>query len=153
MPGMLLEIITAERQVFGDDVDMVVAPGIDGELGILPHHAPLMTMLQPGEILIRQEGSDTFMSVTGGFMEVIGNKVTILADACERSEEIDEARAQQAVERAQERVARQEADLEMERAVGAMRRAQVRLNIVRRRRPRGGTISPGTGDTGTASSS
>ncbi|HIN05582.1 MAG TPA: F0F1 ATP synthase subunit epsilon [Dehalococcoidia bacterium] len=145
MPGMILEIITAESQVFGDDVDMVVAPGIDGELGILPHHAPLMTMLQPGEILIRKEGADTYMSVTGGFMEVIGNKVTILADACERSEEIDESRAQQAVERAQQRIAGQESELEMERALGAMRRAQVRLNVVRRRRARGGAISPGAG--------
>ena len=152
MPGMLLEIITAERQVFGDEVDMVVAPGIDGELGILPHHAPLMTMLQPGEILIRKEGADTFLSVTGGFMEVIGNKVTILADACERSEEIDEARAQQAVERAQERVARQEENLQMERALGAMRRGRVRLNVVRRRRPRGSAIAPGASDTGPGSS-
>ena len=146
MQGMLLEIITAESQVFGDDVDLLVAPGIDGELGILPHHAPLMTMLQPGEILIRKEGTDTYMAVTGGFMEVIGNKVTILADACERSEEIDESRAQQAVERAQQRVASQKSDLEMERALGAMRRAQVRLNVVRRRRARGGAISPGAGN-------
>ena len=149
---MLLEIITAERQVFGDDVELVVAPGVDGQLGILPHHAPLMTMLQPGEILIRKDGEDTFLVVTGGFLEVIGNKVTILADACERSEEIDEARAQQAVERARERVAHQETDLEMERALGAMRRAQVRLNVVRRRRPRGGAIAPGAGDAGPGSS-
>jgi len=152
MPGMLLEIITAESKIFGEDVDMVVAPGIDGQLGILPHHAPLMTMLQPGEILIRKDGADTFLVVTGGFMEVIGNKVTILADACERSEEIDESRAQQAVERAQERVAHQETDLELERALGAMRRAQVRLNVVRRRRPRGGTVAPGVGEAGPGSS-
>ena len=152
MPGMLLEIITAERQVFGDDVELVVAPGVDGQLGILPHHAPLMTMLQPGEILIRKDGEDTFFVVTGGFLEVIGNKVTILADACERSEEIDESRAQQAVERAQERVAHQETDLEMQRALGAMHRAQVRLNVVRRRRPRGGAVAPGAGDPGPGSS-
>ncbi len=152
MAPMLLEIITAERQVFGEDVDMVVAPGAVGELGILPHHAPLMTMLQPGEILIRKDGADTFLAVTGGFMEVIGNKVTILADACERSEEIDEARAQQAVERARERVANESTDMQMERALGAMRRAQVRLNIVRRRRPRGGgAIAPGSGDAGPGS--
>ena len=152
MPGMRLEIITAERQVFGDEVDLVVAPGVDGELGILPHHAPLMTMLQPGEILIRKDGEDTFLVVTGGFLEVIGNKVTILADAAERSEEIDETRAQQAVERARERVGHQETDLQMERALGAMRRAQVRLNVVRRRRPRGGgAIAPGSGDAGQGS--
>ena len=77
MAPMSLEIITAENRIYGDDVDLVVAPGIDGQLGVLPHHAPLMTMLQPGEILIRKDGDDTFLVVTGGFMEVIGNKVTI----------------------------------------------------------------------------
>ncbi len=104
-------------------------------------------MLQPGEILIRKDGADTFMAVTGGFMEVIGNKVTILADACERSDEIDEERARAAVERARERLGAQESDLQMERALAAMRRAQVRLNLVRRWRPRAG-IPPGAGGPG-----
>ena len=147
MATMLLEIITAEQQVYGDDVEMVVAPGVDGQLGILPHHAPLMTMLQPGEILIRTDGSDTFLVVTGGFLEVIGNKVTILADASERSDEIDEARAQTAMERARERLADQPTDLQLERALSAMRRAQVRLNVVRRRRARTG-VPPGAGESG-----
>lgn len=141
MATMHLEIITAEEQVYGDEVEMVVAPGLDGQLGILPHHAPLMTTLQPGEVLIRKDGVDTFFVVTGGFMEVIGNKVTILADACERSDVIDEARALVAMERAQERMARQESDLQLERAAVAVRRAQVRLNVVRRRRPRAGVPS------------
>lgn len=144
---MQLEIITAERQVFGDDVEMVIAPGIDGQLGILPHHAPLMTILQPGEVAIRIDGSDTFMAVTGGFMEVIGNKVTILADACERSDEIDEARAQTAVERAQERLAHRDESVQLERAVMAIRRAQIRLNVVQRRRARSG-MSPGAAGSG-----
>ena len=145
MAPMLLEIITAESQGYGDDVDMVVAPGIDGQLGILPHHAPLMTMLQPGEVLVRKDGEDTYLAVTGGVLEGMGNKVTILADACERSDEIDEARAQAAVQRAQERLAGQESQLQMERALTAMHRAQVRLNVVRRRRSRGG-IGSGPGD-------
>lgn len=152
MAPMMLEIITAESRVYGDEVDMVVAPGVDGQLGVLPHHAPLMTMLQPGEILIRKDGADTFMAVTGGFMEVIGNKVTILADACERSEEIDEARAQEAVRRAQDNLASQATGLQMERALSAMRRAQVRLNVVRRRRSRGGMAS-GTGEAGPGAAS
>lgn len=147
MATMSLEIITAEQQIYGDEVEMVVAPGVDGQLGILPHHAPLMTMLQPGEILIRKDGADTFMVVTGGFMEVLGNKVIILADAAERSEEIDEARAQVAVQRAEERLAHQESDMQLERAVASMRRAQVRLSVVRRRRARAGA-SPGTGTPG-----
>lgn len=147
MAPMQLEIITAERQVYSGEVDLVVAPGIDGQLGILPHHAPLMTILQPGEVVVRKDGSDTYMAVTGGFLEVIGNRVTILADACERSEEIDEARAQAAMERARERVASQDADLQLERAMGDVRRAQVRLNVARRRRSRVG-VQPGAGDSG-----
>lgn len=149
MAPMRLEIITAERQVYSDEVDLVVAPGVDGQLGILPHHAPLMTVLQPGEVVVRKDGSDTYMAVTGGFLEVIGNRVTILADACERSEEIDEARAQAAMERARDRIASQDADLQLERAVADVRRAQVRLNVARRRRPRSG-VQPGAGDSGPA---
>ena len=145
MATMQLEIITAEQQVFGDDVDLVVAPGIEGELGILAHHAPLMTALQPGEILIRKDGEETYLAVTGGFLEVMGNKVTILADACERSDEIDEERAQVAVNRATERMASQETDMQLERAMSSIRRAQVRLNVVRRRRSR--APRPGGGDT------
>ena len=149
----MLEIITAEQQVYGDDVEMVVAPGSDGQLGILPHHAPLMTMLQPGEILIRKDGADTYLVLTGGFMEVIGNKVTILADAAERSDEIDEARATAAMDRARERMASQESNLQLERAAVAFRRAQVRLNVVRRRRARSGSIPPSAGEAAQGSAS
>ena len=148
MATMMLEIITAEQQLYGEEVEMVVAPGADGQLGILPHHAPLMTMLQPGELLIRKDGSDTYMIVTGGFMEVIGNKVTILADAAERSEEIDETRAVTAMERARERLASQPSELQLERAVTAFRRAQVRVNVVRRRRPRGAGVPSMAGESG-----
>jgi F-type H+-transporting ATPase subunit epsilon len=135
---MRLEIITAERQVYSDDVDVVVAPGTEGQLGILPHHAPLMTALQPGELMVRKDGVESYLVVTGGFMEVLGNKVTILADAAERSEEIDEQRAQQAVEHARERLQHREADIELEQALASLRRAQVRLNVARRRRRSGG---------------
>jgi F-type H+-transporting ATPase subunit epsilon len=141
---MQLEIITAEQQVYGDEVELVVAPGIEGELGILANHAPLMTALQPGEILIRKDGEETYLVVTGGFIEVIGNKVTILADACERSDEINEERAQVAVDRARERMASQDSDMQLERAMASIHRAQVRLNVVRRHRPRG--PRPGAGD-------
>ena len=138
MTTMRLEIITAERQVYADDVEMVVAPGMEGQLGILAHHAPLMTALQPGEILIRKDGEDTYLAVTGGFMEVIGNTVTILADAAEHSEEIDEERAQAAVALAREQMSQQGAGLQLERVAASLRRAEVRLNVARRRRPRTG---------------
>ena len=136
---MMLEITTAERQVYGEEVDMLIAPGIDGQLGILPRHAPLMTILQPGELTIRKNGADTYFSVSGGFMEVLGDRVIILADACEHSEEINEDRAQEAMRRAQERIADRPAEMQMERALTSLRKAQARLDTVRRRRPRAGS--------------
>ena len=135
---MMLEITTAERQVYGDEVDMLLAPGVDGQLGILPKHAPLMTMLRPGELTIRKGGADTYFAVSGGFLEVLANRVTILADACEHSEEINEERAQEAVRRAQERIASRPAEMQMEQALASLRRAQARLDTARRRRPRTG---------------
>lgn len=134
MAPMLLEIITAERQVYSDEVDVVVAPGIEGQLGILPHHAPLMTVLQPGELMMRKDGVESYLVVTGGFMEVLANKVTILADAAENSDEIDEQRAQAAVERAQERIRHRASDVQLEEALNSLRRAQVRVVVARRRR-------------------
>ncbi len=144
MATMRLEIITAERQVYADDVEMVVAPGMEGQLGILAHHAPLMTALQPGEILIRKDGEDSYLAVTGGFMEVIGNTVTVLADAAEHSEEIDEGRAQAAVELAREQLSQRGSGLQLERVAASLRRAEVRLNVARRRRPRSG-LGAGSG--------
>ena len=144
---MTLEIITAERQVYSDEVDMVIAPGFDGQLGILPRHAPLMTMLKPGELMVRKNGAeDMYVAVSGGFMEVLGNRVSVLADTCERSDEIDEERAEQAIQRAQERLTNHGSELELERAMDSLRRAQVRVNLVRRRRPRSGQ-PPTTGST------
>ena len=146
---MMLEITTAERQVFGDEVDMLIAPGIDGQLGILPRHAPLMTMLQPGELTIRKSGTDTYFAVSGGFMEVLGDRVIILADACERSDEISEERAQEAMRRAQERISDRPAEMQMQRALASLRRAQARLDTVRRRRARsGGPLPPSVSSTG-----
>lgn len=138
MPKMRLEIVTAERVVYSDDVDLVVAPGVEGELGILPHHAPLLTILQPGEIRVVKEGKEEFLAVSGGFLEVLANKVTILADACEHAEEIDLERARRAMERAQQALASRQADVDLAQAMAALRRAQVRITVARRRRAAGG---------------
>ena len=143
MTTMRLEVITAERRVYSDDVEVLVAPGIDGELGILPHHSPLMTALQPGEIMIRKDNEETFLAVSGGFLEVMGNQVTILADACERSDEIDEEQARLAMQEAQERLATRTEDLDLEAATAAVRRAGTRLMVARRRRPRERPSPPG----------
>lgn len=142
MSPMRLDVITAERAVLSDEVDLVVAPGSQGELGILPHHSPLMTTLQAGELTIRKGGEATYLAVTGGFIEVMDNVVTVLADACERSEEIDEERAQIAMRRAQERLTTRDADLDLERAVASVRRAELRLKVARRRRQRDGGPPP-----------
>jgi F-type H+-transporting ATPase subunit epsilon len=134
MATLRLEIITAEHQVFADDVNVVVAPGIEGELGILPHHAPLMTMLKPGELLIRKDGEETYMAVSGGFLEIRPDKVIILADACERAEEIDITRAEEAKRRAEERLKTRPPGSDIARAQAALLRSLIRLRIAERRR-------------------
>ena len=131
---MQLQIITAEREVFSGEVDALVAPGIEGQLGILPRHAPLMTILQPGELMVRSGGEESFLALSGGYMEVLGNQVIILADAAEDVDEIDESRAQAAMEQAQQRIANRQSDVELEQAVASLRRAQVRVTVARRRR-------------------
>ena len=142
---MTLEIITAERQVYSDEVDMVIAPGIDGQLGILPMHAPLMTILKPGELTVKKSGQeDIYVAVSGGFMEVLGNRVSVLADACERSDEIDEERALEAMQRAQDRLANRGTDMDLEGAMRSLQRAQARVKLVRRSRPRSGQAPSST---------
>lgn len=134
MATLRLEIITAERQVFADDVDVIVAPGVEGELGILPHHAPLMTMLEPGELLIRKDNEETYMVVSGGFLEVRPDKVIVLADACERSDEIDIARAEEAKRRAEERIRTHAPQVDDARVEAALRRSLIRLRVAGKRR-------------------
>ena len=135
MPTMKLEIVTAERLVYEDQVNAVVAPGIEGQLGILPHHAALLTTLQPGELTIRKDGEeDVYMAVSGGFLEVMNNRVVVLADTAERVDEIDEQRAEEAMRRAQEELDTRTQDVNLERALGAILRSQTRLKVVRRRR-------------------
>jgi F-type H+-transporting ATPase subunit epsilon len=134
-----LEIITAERVVYSEDVDVVVAPGIEGQLGILPHHAPLMTMLQPGELRVRRDNQEESMFVSGGFLEVRGDKVVVLANVAERADEIDIARAEAAKRRAEERIAQYPAHVDHARAEAALLRSMIRLRVAeksRKRRPK-----------------
>jgi F-type H+-transporting ATPase subunit epsilon len=124
-----LEIVTAERQTFSGEVNAVIAPGSEGQLGILPHHAPLMTMLQPGELIVRNDGQDIYFAVTGGFLEVRPDKVIVLADTCERCEEIDITRAEEARKRAEERLKSQTPETDHARAEAALRRSLIRLKV------------------------
>ncbi len=129
-----LEIVTAERLAFADDVNVLVAPGIEGQLGILPHHAPLMTMLQPGELLIRKDNEEIYWAITGGFLEVRPDKVIILAAACEQADEIDLARAEVAKRRAEERLKQRVPDVDYAAAEAALCRSLARLKVAERRR-------------------
>jgi len=133
-----LEIVTAERMVYSDDVDMVIAWGIEGQLGILPHHAPLMTMLQPGELIVKKDNKETYMAVSGGFLEVRPDKVIVLADACERAGEIDKTRAEEAKRQAEEIMKAPSPETETATAEAALRRSLARLKVAEKiRRKRG----------------
>ena len=140
---MLFEIVTAERVVSSEEVDVVVAPGMAGEMAVLPNHAPLLTTLRPGEIRVVKDGEDSYIAVSGGFMEVLGNKVTILADTAERAEEIDLQRTEEALQRAQEELASAASDMDLERALTSIRRSQARMKVGRRRRRGVPTERPG----------
>ena len=140
MPGIRLDIVTAERAVYSEEVDMVIAPGIEGQLGILPHHTPLMTTLQAGELRVKKGGEEESLVIGGGFLEVRPDRVVVLADAVERAEEIDVARAEAAKRRAQERLAeRHVPGTDEARAEAALRRSLARLKVAavvkRRRKP------------------
>jgi F-type H+-transporting ATPase subunit epsilon len=137
MAKIRLDIVTAERLVYSENVDEVVAPGVEGELGILPEHSPLMTMLAPGELMVKQDGSEVNLAVSGGFMEVRPDRIIILADTAERAEEIDLARAEEARRRAEQAKAEAPAGAESALAAeAALQRALARLKVARRRRER-----------------
>jgi F-type H+-transporting ATPase subunit epsilon len=142
MATVKLDIVTAERVVFSEDVDILVAPGVEGQLGILPHHAPLMTMLLPGELRVRKGGEEFSMAISGGFLEVRPDRVIVLADAAERAEEIDIARAEAAKRRAEELLKHPIPEVDMARAEAALRRSLTRLRVAEGRRKRSG-IPPG----------
>lgn len=124
-----LEIITPQRKVFRDDVEFVVVPGTEGEMGFLPKHAPLVSTLKIGEIRVRHEGKTYKGFLGGGFVEVRNSRVTIFTKAAERAEDIDRARAEAAKERAEKRLAARTADIDILRAELALKRALTRLKI------------------------
>jgi F-type H+-transporting ATPase subunit epsilon len=132
-----LDIVTVEEFVFSEDVDMVIAPGIEGELGILPRHAPLMTALTYGELRAKRGDEVQSFAISGGFMEVLPDHVTVLADTAERAEEIDIERAEAARRRAEERLRdRSREDVDFARADAALRRSLIRIKVARSRRRR-----------------
>ena len=136
---LTVEIVTAERHVLTTEADMVIAPATEGVVGILPRHAPLLTGLNPGVLVLKHDGEEEALAVAGGFLQVSKNHVLVLADTAERAEEVDEQRATEARERAVaalEEARRKPDGLQAEAARGALRRSLARLNVVQRRRRR-----------------
>ena len=147
-----VEIVTGERVVFREEgVDMVVAPGGAGALGILPQHAPLITTLSFGELRIKKGSEEQSILVYGGFMEVGDDKVLVLADSAERAEEVDVERAETARRRAEESIAGRQSTMDLEEAQATLRRANLRLRVGERRRSRRGPRAGGDGSSGTGS--
>ncbi len=134
MSPFRLEIVTAEEELYAGDVDILIAPGREGQLAILPNHAPLLTQLGPGLLEFRTGGEEENMAVSGGFLEILGNRAVVLADSAERADDIDIDRAEAAMKRAQERVAGHDADVDLERAIAQVARARTRVRVARRRR-------------------
>ncbi|GAB6273631.1 MAG: F0F1 ATP synthase subunit epsilon [Peptococcaceae bacterium] len=124
-----LEVVTPQRKVFRDDVEFVIVPGAEGELGFLPRHTALVSNLKIGEIRVVHEGKKYKGFLAGGFVEVRDSRVTIFTRAAERSEEIDRARAEAARERAEKRLAARTPDIDIARAEFAIKRALTRLKI------------------------
>jgi F-type H+-transporting ATPase subunit epsilon len=137
MSSLKLDIVTAERVVYSEEVDIVIAPGVEGQLGILPHHAPLMTTLQAGELVVRRGGEEDTLAISGGFLEVRPDRVIILADTAEKAEEIDMSRAEAAKQRAEKRLAdRRAPGLDETRSEAALRRAVARLTVAEKMKRR-----------------
>lgn len=140
MSVIRLDIVTAERMVYSEDVDAVIAPGVEGQLGILPHHTPLMTTLQSGELRVKKGGEEVSLAISGGFLEVRPDRIVVLAGAAERAEEIDIARAEEAKRRAEQRlVERRAAGVDESRTRASLLRSLARLRVAekmkRRRKP------------------
>ncbi len=136
MPTTLkLEIVTPDAKVFSDDVDMVTLPGIEGEMGIYPQHVPLMTQLAAGEIMARKGSHEFFLAVGDGFVEVTGDRVSVLTDMAIQAENIDEAKAQEALRRAEARLAEKISDEESAAVQASLAHSLAQLKV-KRRQPR-----------------
>jgi F-type H+-transporting ATPase subunit epsilon len=136
---LVLEIVTPERVVISEEgVESVTVPGSEGELTLLPRHAALMTALRPGALVVRKGGTETDIALSGGFLEIKDDKVTILADTAERSDEIDAARAEAARQRAQATLREHQADINIAAVMASLERAQARIRVAERVRRRSG---------------
>ncbi len=130
---ILLEIVTPEKKVLSETVDIVVAPGEEGEFGVLPGHIPFLCKLKIGELRLRAGGASRYIAIMGGYAEVLPDRVTVLATAAEEAFEIDVVRAKAARERAERRLAEAKDKMEFTRAQAALQRALARLKVAENR--------------------
>ena len=132
-----LEIVSPERRVYDDEVDMVIVPGRNGQLGILPRHTPLISSLGVGELRIKKDGTEQSLLISGGFVEVQPDKVIVMADLAEHSDEIDEAKAVEARKRAEAELGEVKDPVDIARVRASLQTALMRERIATRRRSRG----------------
>ena len=129
-----LEIVTPESKTYSEDVDMVTLPGVEGEMGIYPLHVPLMTQIKAGEIAVRKGGQDYFLAVGDGFVQITGDKVAILTDMAIRADHIDEAKAEEARQRAEARLTEKLTDEEIASVQASLLHSLAQLHVKRRQR-------------------
>ena len=129
-----LEIVTPEAITYSEDVEMVTLPSIAGQMGILPRHVPLIAQMVPGEMIVRKDGRDAFVATGEGLIEVTGNRVAILTDLAIPADRIDEAKAEEARQRAEARLHEKLSDEELAAVNASLTRSLVQLRIKRRRR-------------------
>jgi|SRR6266850_2353624 len=131
---LTLEIVTPEATVYSDDVQMVTLPAIEGQVGILPRHVPVLTRIVPGEIIVRKNGRDEFLAIGEGLVEITGDRVAIVTDMAVAAKDIDEARAEEARQRAMAHLRDKLSDEEVATVNASLARSLAQLRVKRRRR-------------------
>jgi F-type H+-transporting ATPase subunit epsilon len=129
-----LEIVTPGAITYSEDVNMVTLPAVEGQIGIYPHHVPLMTRIVPGEVIVRKDGEDDFLAVGEGLVEITSRGVAIVTDMAVAAKDIDEARAEEARQRAAAHLRDKISDAEVATVNGALARSLAQLRVKRRRR-------------------
>jgi len=133
-----VDIVSAEREIFSGEAELVFAPAEMGELGITPRHAPLLTRLKPGTVRVQAGGEESVFYVSGGILEIQPHMVTVLSDTAQRAKDIDEAAAQEAKRRAEETLAKQSDDIDVARAQAELLEAVARLRAIEQVRKKAG---------------
>ena len=134
MATLKLEIVTPEAKIYSEDVDMVTLPGTEGEMGVYPMHVPLMTQVNAGELVVRKGGSDHFLAIGEGFVQITGERVAVMTDMAIKAGDIDEAKAEEARKRAEARLAEKLTEEEQATVQASLMHSLAQLKVKRRQR-------------------